>query len=178
MARVTSITLMFKNCESIELPLKYIGHIFIGDIKTNIERITLNNIEQRDVAKEFFIEIFKEGDLAYDGFYNCNIFERIVRYRDLYMLEIKYDDETTQYITLAYQGTDHNLYQNTWISRLGNLYLVVSARRQVDDYIVEREANNLLEVEVRKSPALKPPRIKHDEYEEGEDEDWRQLSLA
>lgn len=169
MARVTSLTLMFKNCESIELPLKYIGHIFIGDIKTNIERITLDNIGQRDVAREFFIEIFKEGDLPFDGLYDCNVFERIVRYRDLNMLELKYDDGKTQYITLAYQGTDHNIYQDNWISRLGNLYLVVSARKCVDDYIVDKEVNNPLEVEMRKGAELKPQRKKEDDYLEGED---------
>ena len=174
MARVTSLTLMFKNCESLEIPLKYIGHIFIGDIKTNIERITLDNISQRDVAKEFFIEIFKEGDLPYDGLYNCNVFERIVRYKDLYMLEIKYDDENTQYITLAYNGSDHNIYQDTWISRLGNLYLTVSARKCVDDYIIEKEANNPIEVDIRKSSALKakPKVVEKDILEE--DDEWQQ----
>ena len=175
MARVIGLTLMFKNCESIDIPLKYVGHIFIGDIKTNIERITLDNISQRDVAKEFFIELFKEGDLPYDGLYNCNIFERIVRYRDLYMLEIKYDDGKTQYITLAYQGSGHNIYQDSWISRLGNLYLVISARKCVDDYINDKEANNFLEVEMRKGSALKPSKKKD---EEGDDDEWQQLSLA
>ena len=173
MVRVTSLTLMFKNCESIEIPLKYIGQIFIGDIKTNIERITIDTISQKDVAKEFFIELFKEGDLPYDGLYNCNVFERIVRYHDLYMLEIKYDDGKTQYITLAYQGTDHNIYQDSWISRLGNLYLTVSARKCVDDYIVEKDMNNLLEVEMRKSPALKQRKPR-----EEDDDEWQQLSLA
>ena len=58
MCKVQSITFMFKDCESIEVPEKYIGSVFIGDIQRNIERIALGCIQEKLVCKEFYIEIF------------------------------------------------------------------------------------------------------------------------
>lgn len=169
MAKVQSITLMFKNCESITVPLKYVGYFFIGDIKTNLETITRGCIEKRDTAKEFFIEIFSEANTKYDGFYNCELFERLYLFQDLYMIGVTYDDGTEQYINLDYYGTKKNAHEAVKISRLGNLYICVCAKKCLDDYILEKDMNNPQEVNLRKSSELLAKSKPKNEEEEDND---------
>ena len=171
MTRVQSITFMFKDCESIEVPEKYIGLISINDIQKNIGRITLGNVQEHLVCNEFFIEIFKEFDGEYDSLYNINKFERFVKSRDIVTLYIKYDDGTSEYINVLYTGEKDNLYQYTWASRLGNLYLCVSPRKCLEDFILEKDANNAVQVNLRKSFALRQE-IKKCEMKDEEAEEW------
>ena len=163
MAKVQSITLMFKNCESINIPLKYVGYFFIGDIKTNLETITRGCIEKRDTAKEFYIEIFGEANTKYDGLFNCELFERLYLYQDLCMVGITYDDGAQQYINLDYLGTKKNAHESVKISRLGNLYMCVCAKKCLDDYILEKDMNNPQEVNLRKSSELLPKKEKEED---------------
>lgn len=166
MAKVQSITLMFKNCESITIPLKYVGYFFIGDIKTNLKVVAHGCIEKRDTAKEFFIEIFGEANTKYDGFYNCELFERLYLYQDLYMVNVTYDDGTQQYISLDYLGTKKNAHEGVRISRLGNIYICVCAKKCLDDYVLEKDINNPQEVNIRKNLELLPKsKLKNKEEE-------------
>ena len=150
MKRVESITFMFKDYEAIEIPAAYIGLITIGDIQKNIERITIERIQEKLICKELFIEIFQEFDGEYDSLYNITKFQRFMKARDLTTIEVKYDDGTSDYLALPYDGERGNLYQDTWISRLGNAYISVSPKKSLDDFILEKDANNSVEVNLRK----------------------------
>lgn len=154
MKNVESIIFMFKDYETIEIPATYIGFILIGDIQKNIKRITLDRIQEELICKEFFIEIFKEFDGEYDSLYNITKFQRFMKTRDLITLEIKYNDKTSDYFTLPYEGERGNLFQDMWISRLGNFYLSISQKRCLEDFILEKDANNAVLVNLRKSNIL------------------------
>lgn len=170
MCKVQSITFMFKDCESIEVPEKYIGSIFIGDIQRNIERITLGCIQEKLICKEFYIEIFNEFNGEYDSLYDITTFERFMKARDITTLCIKYDNDSSSYFSLPYAGERDNLYQYTWLSRLGNLYLCVSERKCLDDYILPKDANDEVQVNLRKCRELKgKKKIDEDNYIEGEE---------
>lgn len=167
MRKVESITFMFKNYESIEVPAQYIGSVYIGDIQNNIERITVNYIQEKVVCKELFIEIFKEFDGEYDGLYNINKFERFMKLFNIVAVDLKYDDGASQYISVSYSGETKNHYQETWISRLGNLYISISPKKSLEDFILEKDANDRALVNLRKGSVLQEPKkIDEDEYEE------------
>ena len=163
MKKVESITFMFKDYESIEIPAEYIGLITIGDIQKNIERITIDRIQEKLICKEFFIEIFQEFDGEYDSLYNITKFQRFMKARDLTTIEVKYDDDTSDYFALPYEGERGNLYQDTWISRLGNAYISISPKKCLDDFILVKDANNSVQVNLRKG------RVPQDN-DEGEEE--------
>ena len=170
MRKVTSITFMFKDCESIEVPERYIGLISIEDIQQNINRIALGTVQEQLVCKEFFIEVFKECDGEYDSLYNINKFERFVKSRDIVTLYIKFNDDTAEYLNIPYAGEKENLYQYTWLSRLGNLYICISPRKCLDDYILPKDANNEVQVNLRKGFALRQE-IKKCEMNDSEEEE-------
>ena len=150
MNRVQSITFVFENCESIEIPMKYVGLFYINDITQNIRRTALNSVKKIDVAKELFIEIFSEGDEKYNRYCTRGKFERLLYYRDIVYVEVHYDDYTTDTIYVDYDGDMQNMNQDDWLSNLGNLYIAISHRKQVSDFILEKDANNAAMVNLRK----------------------------
>lgn len=147
---VKSITFVFENCESIDIPVRYIGLIHIGDICTEINRVASNSIKKCNVAKEFFIEIFSEGDVEYYGYFRCSKFERLLKSRDIKYIDILYENNTTETIYFEYSGNSQNEYQDIWLSRLGNLYISISRKKLVDDFILEKDANSEVQVNLRK----------------------------
>ena len=167
MKKVKSITFMFKDYESIEIPAQYIGSIYIGDIQHNIERIPVNYIQETTVCKELYVEIFKEFDAEYDGLYNMNKFERFMYLFNIVAVELKYDDDTSQYISIPYKGEKKNQYQEGWVSRLGNLYISISPKKSLEDFVLQKDANNEVLVNLRKGATLQP-RKKKEEEEWGE----------
>lgn len=154
MKKVQSITFVFENCESIEFPVKYIGLIYINDITQNIKRISLNSVKKIDVAKELFVEIFSEGDEKYNQFCAQGKFERLMYHRDIVFVEVHYDDYSTDTIYVDYEGDMQNANQDNYLSNLGNLYISISHRKQVYDFILEKEANNAAVVNLRKPVEL------------------------
>lgn len=160
---VESITFVFENCEFIEIPMKYVGLFYINDITSNIKRFALNSVKKIDVAKELFIEIFSEGDEKYNRYCKSGKFERILQYRDIVYVEIKYSDGNVDTIYVDYDGDMQNQNQNNYLSKLGNLYVSVSRKKQVEDFILEREANDRELVNLRKSLELIRTQTEDDE---------------
>lgn len=155
MNNVKSITFVFENCESIDFDMKYVGLFWINEITHNIRRVTLNSVKKIDEAKELFIEIFKEGDEEYNRYCTRGKFERLMYYRDIVFIEVKYDDGNSDTIYVDYDGDMQNNNQDNWLSDLGNLYISVSKKKQVDDFIREHDANDEVQVNMRKSVIVK-----------------------
>ena len=147
---VESITFVFENCEYVEFSMKYVGLFYINEITQNIQRLTLNSVKKIDVAKELFIEIFSEGDEEFNRYCRCGKFERVMKYRDIVYVDIKYDDGSVQTIYVEYDGNAQNQCQTNWMSKLGNLYIAISRKKIVEDFILEHEANDKAMVNLRK----------------------------
>ena len=156
MDRVQSITFVFENCESLELPIRYFGIVEINDIQQCIRRATVNSVKKIQVAKEVFLEMFSEANREFDWEINYWRFERIIKYADIVYLDIKYEDGDVESIYVDYNSTcaERNENQDTWVSNLGNLYLSICKRKIVSDFIYEKDANNEVSVNMRKSLEL------------------------
>jgi len=153
MSKVQSITFVFENCESLELPIRYFGIVEINDIQTHIRRTAINAVDKFEEARDVFLEIFSEANKEYDWELNSYRFIRLQKFRDIVYLDIKYDDESTESIYVDYDSTcaDNNKNQDMWVSNLGNLYIAISKRKAVADFIYEKDANNETAVGMRKS---------------------------
>ena len=150
MSNVVSITFVFENCESIDFPIKYVGSFYIGEISSCIKRLALNSVKRIDVAKELFVELFNEGDEEYNYYCTCGKFERIMKYRDIVYIEVKYDDGNADTVYVDYDGEGQNKNQDNWVSKLGNMYVAISRKRFVNDFISEKDANDKDSVNLRK----------------------------
>ena len=154
MDKVQSITFVFENCESLEFPIRYFGLVNIEDIQTNVRRLAMNSVKKIEVAKEVFLEIFAEANKVYDWYNNCYPFVRLMKYPDIVYLDIKYEDGDVETIYVDTTNAERNMNQDMWVSKLGNLYISISKRRLVSDFIYEKDANNAIEVNMRKSIEL------------------------
>jgi len=175
MSKIQSITFVFENCESLELPIRYFGIVEINNIQTKIQRTAINAVRKFTEASEVFLEIFAETNKEYDWELNAYRFARLTKFRDIVYLDIKYDDETVESIYVDYDtdNTENNLNQDTWISNLGNLYISISKRKQINDFILERDANNEQVVAMRKSFELRTEVQEHIDFPVPDTEDCR-----
>lgn len=146
--KLKQIEFAFENCESITIDGKYIGDFEVSNIKTSIERLASNSINELQIANKFAIEIHKDADKEYHpfGMTDCNstVFERINAYHDI--THIYFDlysendngqeSETKHYQYCLIWGGDsdyNNDYQSNYLSKDGNLYIVVDSEKKIED---------------------------------------------
>lgn len=144
--RLKDITFNLENCEMITIDGKYIGDFEVSDLETSISRIACNAISQIDCANTIAIEIHKNADKEYNPFgqkdYSTTIFKRLMA-DDIasieFTLESQYSDtvESTSYIYRV-DWTDCNMDSNEaqkhYLSKDGNLYIVIKDGAQIEDY--------------------------------------------
>lgn len=154
---VKSIEFGFENTEVAEIPSKYIGNFYIDKIHTVFNRTTVNSIEKKLIADEVFIEIFGEVDefgydLGCDSQERGSVLERITRYEDIVCVEIKYEDDTSEKYWVDYDIKDGheqglNILQKAFISKAGNLYVLIGKDLKFEDRVDLKQINDLLAME-------------------------------
>lgn len=138
------ITFVFENCDYITIDGKYVGHFLVDDIKTSFERIACNSISKMDVAETFVIEIHKDANKErypfgqLDGMvwanYKHSIFDRFMEY-DITSIEFVLNEkEYSFYVTWNGDDDQMNDSQSNYISKDGNLYVVISKDKKVEDF--------------------------------------------
>lgn len=151
MDNVKSITIGFENCETITIPRKHIGVIFIQDIKTEIVRVACNAISKVVSANTVAIEIFSEGNVEYLPFGvspSEMVFERINECHDITSIDVTYMDGSKETYWTDYESGDEeglgapNIYEKTKISDLGNLYVVISKDKDIKDFFSDEDIND------------------------------------
>ena len=148
--QVKSIELLFENCEFITIPANVIGEFIVDDIKKKIARRAANSISDYLVANTVVLELFKVGDLKYHPFgiedMEDTKFNRIDSGRDITAISITYEDNTEETYYVNYLSQSDvigavNVYQKTYFSNDGNLYLVISENDTIEDYFNFDEIN-------------------------------------
>ena len=154
MDKVQSITFVFESGESLDFPIRYFGIVNINDVQTNVQRLALNSVKKIQVTKEVFLEIFAEANKEYDWYNNCYRFSRLLKRPDIVYLEVWYEDGSHEAIYVDTTNAERNMNQDMWVSNLGNLYISISKRKIITDFIYEKDANNETLVKLRKSLEL------------------------
>ena len=137
MALIKEIEFVFENCETCTVKENAIGDFEISGIETINRRVACNAIDKYQVAKHVKMELFHEGEFALHSFDEpeCDskkVIERIMKYNDITSVCVTFDNGSAEEYLVDYDtGEDEeelgaaNLNQHTYLSRLGNLYLVI-----------------------------------------------------
>lgn len=143
---VKQIMLIFENCESMTIPRKYIGVLFIDDIKTSISRCAINSISKSSSCESFGILIKSEySELGRDRLINlftdAKPFERALQYSDITSIEVVYEDDSKEVIYVNWCDSDelwafNNEYQSSGLNSIGDLWIEIG-KDDVDESVYE-----------------------------------------
>lgn len=149
---VQIVTICFENCEYAEIPIKYFGKFFIDKISTGIYRIAMNAICKENCAEEVVLEIFSEVDQI--GYHPCcnkketaSVINRISQYNDITSIEIKYEDGSEERYLVSYKTEKGNEYgpntlQQSFVSELGNLYVLIGKKLNPEKIFPAKRIND------------------------------------
>lgn len=155
---VKSIELQFENCECLRLE-KVLGYFYIGKIEIEVERIACNCIAEVTYANEIAIEIFNEVEklgtwiTCWDN-YDSKL-QRIYQYNDIAHIVIVYEDGTECSYCINYEEESSalgapNVNQKTYLSSLGNLYIVISPDKNIEDFFPKEDIEDKEMIDFRK----------------------------
>lgn len=126
-----SINITFENCETANVPFKYVEYLVISGLSNNYLYIKTNHFcESRlqcDRLYINFVEDFK--NLNYISFDNKehNLFKRIIDYKDIVYIELRYKDDSSILVYLPYQEENgENLYQKVVVDGYSGVDLYVN----------------------------------------------------
>mgnify|MGYP003417842844 CR=1 FL=1 len=145
--KLNNVTFTFENCDRITIDGKYIGDFLVEEIKTSIQRVACNAIMKFDTAHVIAIEIHKDANKRRSSFdfWGCNddkhmIFDRISKWDDIthidFTLENSDESENDYSYTVNWVGDSdmNNEAQHSLVSKNGNLYIVISEGKNIEDY--------------------------------------------
>lgn len=159
--KIKKIVFTLENCDTITIPGQYIGDICLKDFKTELSRQALNSIDKMDICEHFFIEIHKfanTSDYAFSEDSNSfkddpyNKFDRLHKYHDITYITITLFDYKNKEYSYEYfvpyleerEGVlgSPNIYQSSYISDLGHLYLLIDPELKIDDVLDYNSIND------------------------------------
>jgi hypothetical protein len=140
---IEKIKFVFENCESVTIEGKYIGRLFISDIKYSIQRIACNAIREMQSCNHFSISINRKADNAKDKglFGNFSRLDRINMYSDITSIYVYLNDQDEpKQFYVDWDGDDYtNQNQKVYINKFGDLFLVIDSKKTIDDVFDKEE---------------------------------------
>lgn len=150
MNSVKSIDIVLENCEVYTFPTEDIGYFEMSDIREEICRLACNSIEKDKTVHCLKMEIFDTHRLQEDYFdinVVADVFKRIAEHNDITQIYINYEDGTEEQYLVEYNELTEalgapNKNQKSYISELGNLYVVIDKDITIEDVFNMKEINN------------------------------------
>lgn len=157
--RLKSITFILENCDYVTIDGKYIGDFIVEDIDTSVRRIACNAICKMVSASIIAIEIHKDANkkrnqfgcfVAPEGFSQMT-FDTLSMYNDITEIKFELEDEyhpdepveSYEYYTDWTGDSDYtNEAQKTYISKDGNLYIVIADGKQIEDFFDKEDIDD------------------------------------
>lgn len=158
MIDVKSIDIVLENCEVYTFLKEDIGYFELSDIREEIFRCASNAISKHKTAHCVNIELFNNHRLqpiTFNENEKTDVFKRIFEGNDITQIHIRYEDKTKEFYLVDYNELNEalgapNKNQKSYISDLGNLYIVISAKEQLEDVFNKEEINDKEVVEYHK----------------------------
>jgi hypothetical protein len=176
MRNIAKVDIVLENCEYITLDAKYFGELLIDEIHEKVKRIACNAISKMVTADVIAIEIFKEAnDIKYCPFGqngSSKIFDRLTKYNDITSFtiyyekpvdddkkkkkdkEVEYDHEDI-YVNWYGDSDNENESQISYISSQGNLYIIISKDKNIEDYFDYESIEDPEDMDFHRSMILK-----------------------
>jgi len=150
MNSVKSIDIILENCEVYTFPKEDIGYFELSDIREEIFRCAINVINKYKTAHCVNIELFNTNRFQtniFDEDDKTDTFKRIFEGNDITQVHVKYEDNTEEQFLVDYDELNEalgapNKNQKSYISDLENLYIVISAKEQLEDVFNKEEIND------------------------------------
>ena len=157
------ITFGLENCDQITIEGKYVGDFVVQDIKTEIKRTACNAIDRIDSVDTFAVEIHKDVNKERYQFNQTDYedwkqmtFDRLNQYHDITSIEFElYDDYATEtdnethctehyfyWVVWSGESDETNDAQSNYVSKDGNLYIVISKDKTVEDFYDKNEIDD------------------------------------
>lgn len=132
------VELYLENCELITIERKYLGHIYMSNFTESISRHDKSLIHST-VVNEFAIEIHRSLDETTKKqglFGEYTPLQRLNKWNDITQIEIFYEDGTSRHFYAHWHDDDqyNNRYQKNKMNNFGDLYIVISETKGIDDY--------------------------------------------
>lgn len=140
--QLKQITFILENCDSITIEGKYIGSFGVINMREEIRRIACNAIDHMTIA-DCALEIHKNANQIHHehglDMYACWVFDRLSA-GDITSIEFDLVSDVNSEHVEHYQfytewegeGAE-NLYQKSYVSDLGNLYIIISGKDDIPD---------------------------------------------
>lgn len=132
--KLSKVEFGLENCEVISIDGEYIGNFSVRDMKNHINK-HYNGIMHMTTCDLFSIAINRNANAKLEAFDDDErmIFERLSS-GDICSVDLIYDDESKDsfYVDWVGESDYKNEGQKTYVSKLGDLFIVVSKDENVD----------------------------------------------
>lgn len=141
------LELVLENCEVVRVERKYLGYLYIGDIKTTLTRHDKSLIKSQSIG-DFAIELhrdLKDEDTSFGAYFGkVNPIDRLVKHKDITQIYIAYEGNTSDRFYVKWHDNDEhdNRYQNNKLNNFGDLYIVISEDKGIDDFYEDELIND------------------------------------
>ena len=133
--QVEKIVIIFKNCESLNIPIERIGHFVIDDIYEHRTITSVGSVYKRNVANTVFIEIFNRK--------RTKKLYRINECKDITQIWLILDDLSEIGYFVDYKkpnGYENdleapNINQTTYITDKGDILLTIANGKDWHDFM-------------------------------------------
>jgi hypothetical protein len=151
--KLESITFILENCDSITIDGRYIDSFHIEDARTSIFGFNGNNVRETETIHHFAVNICAGANVERYAFGlqrpemgDERVFNRLLEYDDITQVELnlvsnsKCDNRKSEGVHYHYDlhwvGDDenNNAAQKSYLSKTGNLYILVDENRNIRDY--------------------------------------------
>lgn len=141
---IKKIEIILENCEVITVDGKYIGDFNCNNIEYSINRMGCNYIGETYTCKDFSMSIHKDCGLNNKEEWSFGIFDRksnplkrINDYKDITSIRIHFTDDKkdAKQIYVKWGGDNDyiNEYQESYINKFGDLFIVVSKDLKLEE---------------------------------------------
>jgi len=145
---ISSIMLIFKNLEHIEIKREHIGHFYIDNIKRKIKTLAINSIRDILSAEYVAMEICADANqknAATNDISQQLSFERILRHNDICQILIKKRGgrkNVRLYVPYCEDEYDNNINQKSKMNEFGDLYILISETADIDEELPDEILND------------------------------------
>lgn len=159
--KLKNITLCFENCDYITIDGKYIGDLMVDDLRSCFRKIGSNGISKIETANTFAIEIHKEANKERYEFEQMDIedfrqmtFDRLMEYKNITSIKFEMEEQYVKegqvpkvdsydyWVNWVGDSDNFNEAQTNYISKEGNLYIVIAEGKGIEDFFDMEEIND------------------------------------
>jgi len=136
---LTSIELVFENCEDCKIPIKFVEFFVIDDITESLRFQRNNYLHSHESAEYFYIKIDKKWAKTTEFITVApqdkpqSVLERLKPPYDICCVQLNFKDKTERYIYLPFGGNENEYINGYQTVNADNNDVIIKIERIDDD---------------------------------------------